>query len=194
MAELRRDYLLDRFVIFSTERAKRPHQFSKENSAEKDNSVDFFAPGNEDKTPPEKGHIGEPWRMRWFDNKFKAVSKDQENKHLQTHNEFYTFAQAYGEHEVIVETNDDRQLWDLSEHEIFDLLNIYSSRILDIRKQENIKYVQIFKNHGKSAGTSIRHSHSQLIALNIIPPDVATEERAVEDYIEQNETDPFDDI
>ncbi|MBU3915874.1 DUF4921 family protein, partial [bacterium] len=38
-----------------------------------------------------------------------------------------------------------------------------------------IKYVLVFKNYGKAAGSSIPHTHSQLIAMPIVPHNVHDE-------------------
>lgn len=195
MKQIRRDYLLDKYVIFSTARNKRPSDFCKEKKEVNTNSTDYFALGNEHLTPEEKGRVGEPWNIRWFENKFPAVDQNsKENLHLQTHNKFYTFSDAFGIHEVIVETNDDRQLWDLTDDEFNDLFGVYQNRLVELKKEKNIKYVQIFKNHGPSAGCSIKHSHSQVIAFNLIPPNVVMEEKAVENYLVSNDSDPYDAI
>lgn len=206
MAEIRKDYLLDKYVIIATERAKRPDQFleidtiknsSRDNGILGDNNFqDFFAPGNEYLTPSEKGRIGNPWKIRWFENKFSAVDIKESNLsvELSESNLFYTFAKAYGVHEVIVETPDDRQQWDLTEDEIKLLFDVYFLRIEDLSVLPNIKYVQVFKNHGKKAGCSIQHSHSQIIALNLVPPEVIEYEEKVLDYINNFNKNPYDDI
>jgi len=95
------------------------------------------------------------------------------NPKIDTHDRFFTFADAYGDHEVIVETPDhSKQMYDLDEAELTDLLKVYRGRIDELGNQPNIKYVSVFKNEGKKAGTSIIHSHSQLISLNTVPPRV----------------------
>jgi len=179
MGELRKDYILDRWVIIATERGKRPHQFVSEDKDEKP-EVDFFARGNEDKTPPEMFRHDDDngeWSLRVFPNKFPAV-KAEGNYNIETHNKFYTFAAAFGDHEVLVETPDDRQLWDLSVDEIKRTLDGYVEVYNRLKEKEGVKYVQIFKNHGKKAGTSIVHSHSQIIAYNVVPGVVVEEVEA----------------
>ncbi len=42
-------------------------------------------------------------------------------------------------------------------------------------RDPRIKYVSIFKNHGKDAGASIPHPHTQVIASERIPPAIARE-------------------
>ncbi len=171
MAELRKDYILDKYVIIAKERAKRPEQFMNEKKSH-DVKVDYFASGNEEMTPPEIGRREDEngWYLRWFENKFPAV-KIKGNPHIETHNEFYTFSDAVGKHEVIVETPKiDDDLSDLSLSHIKDLLEVYNERIEELEK--NYEYVCVFKNHGEKAGTSIVHPHSQVVAYNIVPTSV----------------------
>jgi len=166
--ELRKDYVLDRWVIVSEGRSARPHQLHPSPEQE---GVDYFAQGNEHLTPPERGRIvrNGGWQMRWFENKFPAVSPEGDSK-VKTHNRFFTFGDAYGYHEVIVETpRSDKQLGDLPVEDIEQLLHVYARRICELEKDQNIQYVNVFKNHGVQAGTSIVHSHSQVIATAFIP-------------------------
>jgi UDPglucose--hexose-1-phosphate uridylyltransferase len=185
MPELRKDYILDKYVIIAKERGKRPDQFVVSKEDKKDDKKGcFFCPGNEDKTPPEiyRTDSKKGWEMRVFDNKFPAVSETGDVD-LQTHNKFFTFADAVGKHEVVVETpNHSKQLWDLSQKEIIELLNIYKLRINEISKLETVKYVLVFKNHKQKAGTSIAHSHSQIIGYNLVPKIIEQKEEAILNY------------
>jgi UDPglucose--hexose-1-phosphate uridylyltransferase len=182
--ELRKDYILDRYVIVSNERSKRPFEFKKEEAKIVSSKDCFFCLGNEKLTTPELGRIdsGKRWKIRWFNNKFAAV-KPEGNPMIKTDNKYFTFSDAYGFHEVIVETNDHKkQLVDLSKDEIKEILGVYSLRIKELLKKDNIKYVSVFKNHGKEAGTSLVHSHSQIIAYNKIPEQVKEKIEAVKKY------------
>ena len=183
MAELRKDYIQDRWVIINPGRGKRPHQLHKEKTVEKDEKC-FFCPGNESMTPREIGRIGtdKKWTMRWFENKFPVV-KLEGDPNIKTDNSYFTFSAAYGKHEVIVETEKhDKQLWDLGEQDIKQLFDVYKSRINVLSKTEEIKYVSVFKNHGREAGTSLVHSHSQIIAYNEVPNKIQKLIEAVRNY------------
>ncbi|NOZ80242.1 MAG: DUF4921 family protein [DPANN group archaeon] len=170
--ELRKDYLLDRWVIISEGRSLRPREFThavQEHPAQ----VDYFAPGNEHLTPPELYRFpenGSAWKIRVFNNKFPAVTKDADSEFV-THNDYYTFTGAYGDHEIIVDSPDiDRQLWDLTEEELLAVLQVYRRRIGRAYEDSRIRYVNLFKNHGPEAGTSLVHSHSQLASMHLMPP------------------------
>ncbi len=183
MAELRKDYILNRWVIIATERAKRPHEFKKETIKKKEGSCNF-CPGNENLTPAEIMRFPQtgPWKIRVFPNKFPAV-KLEGTYEIKTHNKFYTFADAYGNHEVIVETpSSKKQLWDLDSEEIKEILSVYVERINYLSKLPGITYVQVFKNHEAAAGTSISHSHSQIIAYEKIPHVVEDEIKYSKQY------------
>ncbi len=170
--ELRKDYILNRYVVVSVVRGLRPNTFNQDIHPSSDHDGKekcFFCPGNEYLTTKEKGRFGNPWKLRWFDNKFPALEPIGKY-YLHTDNKYFTFSDAYGYHEVIAETNDhDKQLYDFSEAEIKDLLNVYRNRITELSAKEHIQYVLIFKNYGKDAGTSVKHTHSQVVALNHVP-------------------------
>ncbi|RLE38466.1 galactose-1-phosphate uridylyltransferase [Candidatus Woesearchaeota archaeon] len=173
MRELRKDYVLDRWVLIADVRSMRPRQFKEEKTIVKEEKC-FFCPGNESQTPPEIGRIptdkpkDKGWKMRWFANKFPAVLPEGQHD-IKTDNTFFTFSSGFGYHEVIVETNTHNQLWDLRKEDIKQLFKIYNERIEDLSKRPGVSYVNVFKNHGEKAGTSIVHSHSQIIATNTIP-------------------------
>jgi UDPglucose--hexose-1-phosphate uridylyltransferase len=175
MGELREDYVLDRWVIIAEKRGKRPHEFKQD---KKDISPGpcVFCPENEDKTPPEIGRWGKRWQMRWFENKFAAVEM-KGSPELQ-HVDLLTHSDAYGRAEVIVETpKHGLQLHDMPAARIANLLMVYADRIEEVSRMPGISYVCVFKNHGPKAGTSLVHSHSQVIALSRKPTLIKTKAR-----------------
>jgi UDPglucose--hexose-1-phosphate uridylyltransferase len=88
----------------------------------------------------------------------------------------YDVMEGVGAHEIIIETPDhDRGLADLSPSELVDVLKAYRARLLDLRNDFRLRYMVLFKNHGTLAGATLHHSHSQLIAVPLIPPVAATE-------------------
>ncbi len=187
---IRKDYLLDRWVYYATGRKKRPHEFKKNIVKKSAVKICFFCPSNENLTPPEIGRVEYEgkWKMRWFLNKFSAIDKkgNPKVKSIKSNTELdklFLQSDAYGFHEVIVETqNHNLQLADLSVEEISKLFSVYKLRINMLSKQKNINYISVFKNHGSEAGTSLIHSHSQIMALSQIPTLVKEECNAVKEY------------
>lgn len=184
MIELRKDYILDRWVILAPSRKKRPRDFARQASDVSSGSC-AFCRGNEKLTPKETGRIsgkGGSWSMRWFPNLFPAAEEDGQ-KDVRTDNTFYTFAAAYGSHEIIVETPEHgRQLWGFDEKEVLQLLKVYLARISELSKMGAAKYVAVFKNHGAEGGASLAHSHSQVTSINVLPQQVREEAAAMKNY------------
>jgi len=60
----------------------------------------------------------------------------------------------------------------MKDGEVEDIIRAYKSRYVSIRQEEGIEDIVIFKNHGPSAGTSLEHPHSQLVATPIVPPQI----------------------
>ncbi len=196
MNELRKDYLLNRWVIIAKNRRMRPTDFLHE-SVEEKSGVCYFCPGNEDMTPPELDRIseGEKWIIRCFPNKFPATTLECGEVKTGPETDLFTKISAYGKHEVITETPRHGEYFhELSVEHLVSVFDLYSSRIKEMRKDERIKYVTVFKNQGKEAGASIDHSHTQLIALSIVPPLVNAEAKASNRYLKEKGSCPFCDI
>ena len=178
MGIIRKDYILDRWVYYATERKKRPREFKKIEAKEEAKEC-FFCPNNEHLTPSEIGRLEYKgaWKMRWFLNKFPAVEK-KGSAGLKS-KKFFSQGYSYGIHEIIVETQHHKsQLADLPIQQIRELLEVCRLRIMELSKLKGIRYVEVFKNHGKDAGTSLLHSHTQVMALPQIPTLVVEEAKA----------------
>lgn len=180
MIELRKDYILERWSYIALGRGKRPQE-AEARSSNSTNNICYFCPGNENLTPPEIGRIEDGkggWKIRWFPNKFPAVEPGLD-PFVNISDELFMKGEGNGYHEVIAETPDhNRQLADLSKEEICGILKVYAQRMTDLSQKEGVNYVQIFKNSGTSAGTSIAHSHTQIIAGPLIP-------RAVQEKVDE---------
>ena len=114
MPELRKDPVAGRWVIISTERAKRPTDFviSPEPPSK---GICPFCPGNEHMTPPTICYFsanGQPnWEVRVVSNKFPALKIEGDlNKEG---NGIYDIMNGVGAHEVVIESPSHipRSLW-----------------------------------------------------------------------------------
>jgi len=178
MPELRKDPVLGRWVIIATERAKRPSDFDVVRQKTHAESCAFCG-GHEEETPPEVYAIREEgtapnapgWQVRVIPNKYPALDvKGDLNREGVG---MVDMANGIGIHEVIVETPEhDKDMADLSEERIGEVMRTYRERIIDLEEDRRLKYVLIFKNQGRSAGASLEHAHSQLIATPITPKRV----------------------
>jgi UDPglucose--hexose-1-phosphate uridylyltransferase len=187
MTELRKDPIVGRWVIISTERGKRPHEFPSERPLSKDGLCPL-CPGSERMTPPEilsfrqgGSPDGTGWTLRVVPNKFPALRIEGDLG--KAGNGIYDRMNGIGAHEVVIETDrHDVEVYDLPESQIEDVFWAYRERVLDLKKDRRFKSVIIFKNHGAAAGASLTHSHSQLIALPVIPKRVMEEMTGCRDY------------
>ena len=58
----------------------------------------------------------------------------------------------------------------------------YLGRFRQLSNDSRFKYVVIFKNFGSSAGATVEHPHSQIIALPMVPKTVLEELKGAEHY------------
>jgi UDPglucose--hexose-1-phosphate uridylyltransferase len=196
MNELRKDYILNRFVIVAKDRGKRPHILKEARAVEEGRDSCPFCPGHEHLLAGILNEIkkDDSWIIRVVPNKFSAVSLEGD-PHIQMHNKFYTFASAYGTHEVIIETPEHgKELEELPQEHIQSVLKTYVWRIRELNDLANIKYISVFKNRGTAAGASLRHSHSQIIAYNIKPSWISEELMTAYKYLIENESCPYCEI
>jgi len=193
MHELRKDYIFDRWVIVNTERAKRPRDFIKQHAKIKEEGSCPFCPGNEKMTPPEITRVEEKgrWVLRAFENKFPAVSTSG-SPELKQEGEFFTTGNAFGKHEVIVETPlHKQQFFELSVERLAKYLQFLFKRRNALYKLPGIKFVAMFKNHGLEAGTSLVHEHTQIIAYNLLPKNIEREIKAITKYHRKHRKCPY---
>jgi UDPglucose--hexose-1-phosphate uridylyltransferase len=200
--ELRKDPITGRWVIISTDRSKRPSDFSRERVDIKSASFCPFCPGNEAKTPPEilayrTGENGRQsnanWNLRVVPNKFPALRIEGDLDRQA--DGMFDKMNGIGAHEVIIETpNHMETLATMPVKRVEDLLWAFRDRILDLKQDRRFKYIMVFKNHGEAAGASLDHPHSQLIALPILPKQVVEELEGAKRYFSNKERCIFCDI
>ena len=193
MPELRKDPIIGRWVIISTERGKRPHDFVVEPEVTKGGFCPFDE-GNEHTTPPEVLAYRDPgtepnspgWQLRVVNNKFPALATEGE---LDRAGEgMFDKMNGVGSHEVIIESPDHHlTLATIPVEGFYRVLKAYRDRIVALSEDPRFRYVLIFKNQGRAAGASLEHSHCQLIALPIVPLNVAEELHGAHQYYRYKE-------
>ncbi|MGC8790278.1 MAG: galactose-1-phosphate uridylyltransferase [Desulfurella sp.] len=201
MSELRKDPIVERWVIISTERGKRPHDFKQEEQIKIIGGFCPFDPGNEKYVPPEIYAVRAPgsqpndphWTLRVVPNKFPALGIEGDlDKHAVG---LYDAMNGIGAHEVIIETPNHSETLDIMPLDrMKDVVFAYKARIEDLKKDKRMKYVLVFKNYGAVAGASLEHSHSQLIALPIIPKRPLELFSGAKTYFSYKDRCPFCDI
>lgn len=181
MPELRRDPVLGRWVIIAHERAKRPSDFGAEPARRPPDFCPFCA-GNESKTPPEifafreagSKRDGAGWQVRVVPNKYPALQVEG-GLDKRGHG-IYDRMNGIGAHEVIIETPEHHVTLSALPIEHIELIYlVYHQRVNDLRRDGRLVCPMPFKNVGVTAGASLEHTHSQIIATPVVPRTVMQE-------------------
>jgi len=200
MAEFRRDPVDGKWVIIAGERRKRFVGFHTEPYPETGERCPF-CPGNESLTPPEIFACREPgagknepgWRVRVIPNREPILRVETEMEREGVG--YYDKISGLGAHEIIIESPNHNELYSrLSLQSLTEIYLAYRERIIDLKKDQRLKYVLIFKNYGRTAGAMMDHPHSQLIALPILPKQIIEEMRGAREYYQYKERCIFCDI
>jgi UDPglucose--hexose-1-phosphate uridylyltransferase len=174
LSELRYNLITRDWVIIASERAKRPEDFKKSRPPRPDlpkrRDDCPFCPGNEKTGGEETYRLGSDsaWRVRSIYNKFPALS------HLASCDRFTEGPEkhmtGFGIHEVLIEHPDHNTCMALMDPSaVEDIFRAYRDRYIYIRRNDEIKSIIIFKNHGPAAGSSQEHPHSQIVATPVVP-------------------------
>ena len=186
--EVRKDYLLNRWVVIATERGKRPTDFAKQQRQQtKQPATCPMEPGNEHMTPPavlvylktakgikktsdkdNKRHRN--WLIRCVPNLYPAFTPPQEKTTYRQIMKNKDLACAVGHHEVLIESpHHDEHPADGRTGQLEHVISAYVDRLRELSSKPYVKYVSIFRNHGLEAGASLSHAHSQIIATPFTP-------------------------
>jgi UDPglucose--hexose-1-phosphate uridylyltransferase len=184
--ELRKDYLLDRWVVIATARGKRPTDFVKQPIQKTKPEECPMCPGNEHMTPPavlvylksgkavkktdDKDNIcHKNWLIRVVPNMYPAFCPPQ-GKFNPDRSKKDNLLPAVGHHEVLIESPiHDEHPANARIPQLIQVINGYIDRLRELSKKPYVSYVSIFRNHGLEAGASLSHAHSQIIATPLVP-------------------------
>jgi len=177
-------------VLVATARSMRPKKAEAPAPRDTRAHVDTcpFCVGNEHMTPPAIGAYPEnaPWQLRIVENLYPVLGDEAENPNLSFG--LQQTIDGYGRHEVMI----DHAQHGIAVHEMSDahlalLFSTYRMRMEQLYKTNSrLRYVLVFKNFGPAAGASIAHTHSQIIALPVIPDNVHLEVENSRLYYEKN--------
>jgi UDPglucose--hexose-1-phosphate uridylyltransferase len=160
-----------------------------------------FCPGNERQTPAELFAVrldgSQPdapgWTLRAFGNKYPAARLDADEvptpdsialgartadtttPHSRQDSPLTVARPAVGQHEVLVESPaHDGNLARYEPRQVELILEALRHRYRMLMQAREVRYVCLYKNHGRAAGASLEHPHFQLIATSVVPPSATT--------------------
>jgi len=172
--EFRQDLVSGEWVLFATGRG---HSFRK-------NHENVFFQSKQECPFEDFDSLSHGQKVIWHypgnKNPFATVIKNKFPAVIQTictpETSFGPFKihDGIGEHEVVVYRDHDKSIYDFSVADFENVTRIYKKRYTEIAKEVDcIKYILIFHNHGREAGASVYHPHSQMMTTPILPPDIS---------------------
>lgn len=185
MKEMRTDSITGDVIIFSSYRNKRPRDNRPTDNGmgknienkilnEYEKSCPFCL-GNEKMDDETTEVINEEggWECRCVKNKFPILDMDRDS--------------IYGQHEVVIESNrHNASYYNMNQKEFENTFEILKRRFVELSSAEGIEYVNIFKNSGRDSGASLNHTHSQIISMNLIPPEIIKELEVSKNFFENS--------
>lgn len=177
-------------VLVSTVRSQRPRKEERLAPPDKRDHVETcpFCVGNENMTPPAivEYNREDQWCIRIVENLYPVLSESTESPIFSEG--LRQAIDGYGRHEVIIDHNKHGiVIHEMSPDHLQQLFIAYQRRMKELySSDERLRYVLVFKNFGPAAGASIAHTHSQLIALPVIPENVQAEVHFSASYFRQH--------
>jgi len=196
-SELRFDLVGKDWVVIATGRAKRPETFKKEKrktdelprnlcpfckiETQEKPTVVFY---NGKKIAGDADFSGK-WTSLSIPNKYPAFVSAPMPK-IKVDGGIYKRMNAVGYHEVVITKDHKKSLAQLPTDKVKEVFSVYQARYLDLMKSEIVSYISIFHNHGKEAGASISHPHSQIITTPLIDNELMNSLEGARQYYQEH--------
>jgi UDPglucose--hexose-1-phosphate uridylyltransferase len=177
-------------VLVATARGMRPKKAEEPAPRDTRERVEScpFCPGNEDQTPPSIASYPAQgaWRVRIVENLYPVLGDERSTPDFSFG--LQQTIDGYGRHEVIIDhAHHGIGVHDMSSEHLALLFAAYRERMQQLyRMDPRLRYVLVFKNFGPAAGGSIPHTHSQIIAMPVVPDNVEAEVRQSARYFERH--------
>jgi len=166
-------------VLVATARGMRPKKAEERIERDTRAHVDTcpFCRGNEDRTPPEISRWPQSgdWEIRIVPNLNPVLGDDSPANSMAFG--LQQVIDGYGRHEVVIDhPHHGIIIHEMSEDHLYHLFRTFQARMGELYAADpRLKYVLVFKNFGPAAGASIPHTHSQIIAMPVVPENVQNE-------------------
>jgi len=172
---LHHDRLSGREVYIAPRRARRPSDLHDGQSPPCP-----FCAGHEHLTPAAvrqwPDDLRTPWKARISPNRYPVVEKLSDHESITVPTDGgpkAAWRPVHGVHEVIVEAADHvDSILDIAPADWCGVWELCRQRLTDLANQNDLTWVTLFKNGGLTAGASLAHLHSQLIAIDRVPPTI----------------------
>jgi UDPglucose--hexose-1-phosphate uridylyltransferase len=192
MTELRQNMVTKEWVIIASERANRPDKYAETDERPLIQDLPAYDPdcpfcvGNEERDLELECFPAEgPWQTRVVMNKYPALSK--EGDPVRTYDGVHRQISGVGHHEIVIDHPlHNTTLAFMKPDEIHRLLETFYHRGWNLHRDPRVEHIVYFKNHGKRAGASLPHPHSQIIGLPVVPTDIRQRTEEARRYFDDN--------
>lgn len=194
MKDLRKDYVLDRFVVVP---ASQVHAESPDTNTGKCP----YCPGSEPMTSPSvlslvvqdgmlqrlsdsDDSVIEDWSVRVFESKDPIVSTAAAAAY--SDKPLYS-EPAFGYHQIVVATPDHKQgFQSMTVEQWSNVLVVVQDRVRWLYTQKGVTYVAIYINSGLQAGARTDHAHLNIVTFSAIPPMIELEAEGAHRHMNEN--------
>lgn len=198
-SELRMDLVSGDWVVIATGRAKKPGTFRKERRVKEEvpqkdcpfcridsqeNPILIFSQGR--KLSFKRGEeIPNNWTTIAIPNKYPAFLPYPELK-PRLEGKLYKRINAVGFHELVITRDHKKHLAQFSIKQVKEVFDVYQQRYLDLMPKKFVNHISIFHNHGREAGATIAHPHSQIITTPLVDIDLKSALLRSENYFQKH--------
>ncbi len=197
MSTLRQDPTTRQWVVLAPRRGAPPPQrvvVPRARLETHDPSCPFCV-GNEAQTPPEIARlpVGGSWGVRVVPNMYAALAGDGIPR--RSGPPLFREMPGVGSHEVVIESpRHDARLDQMTIDEVARVIEMWRARYRALIEQQHILAVVVFKNFGPLAGTSLLHTHSQIVATPVFLPRLLRRLDVATRYADENGSCVYDDV
>jgi UDPglucose--hexose-1-phosphate uridylyltransferase len=120
------------------------------------------------------GALPADWSLAVVANKFPAFCAVSGDAKIRKHKvgPIYHSMDAVGFCEVVVTRDHNEHIGTMGAGAVEEILDVFQTRYLELKKNKFVNYISIFHNHGVEAGASQPHPHSQIITSPLIDVDL----------------------
>ncbi|MBI4919916.1 HIT domain-containing protein [Candidatus Azambacteria bacterium] len=174
MSEFRQDLVSGDWILLAPKRGERFGFKERAKVKLAKNKCPFENPakfGNAPAVLVYQNKKKDDWFLQVIPNKYPAVGRGNcEPTHRK---DLHKMHAGTGFHEIVIYRDHNRYLADFIADDIKNIAAAFQDRYKSLAEDKCIEYISIFHNHGKEAGSTVPHPHSQILAMPIIPPDVS---------------------
>jgi UDPglucose--hexose-1-phosphate uridylyltransferase len=190
VSELRQDLVSGDWILIAPGRAQKHTQLLRKKKRPRApiRGCPFENPqksGNREPFFIYKNNKGDDWEIQVFENKYPALRHGKTCAVMSRTGPF-SVAEGVGHQDLVVTRDHDKNFPHLAPEAASKVFKAFQERYRGLSEDKCMAYVSIFHNWGPTAGASVYHPHYQMIALPIIPPDVAHSLRGSGNYLRKN--------